>query len=84
MAGVMLTLLALVGVAPKLMNDADGTRFEATDGRREDEERNREGLRLGEYGAGVPGCTSATHAVMAAIVAERRRPKGGRTGLAGA
>lgn len=41
-----------------------------------------EGLRRGDQGAGVPGSTSAAHEVMADIVADRRLPRGGLTGLA--
>lgn len=41
------------------------------------------GLRLGEYGAGVPGRTSAAQEAMADMVAERRLMNGCFTGLAG-
>ena len=77
----MLSLLALVAASPKLTKDADGTRFDATDGRRDRDDRNRLGLRLGEQGAGDPGCTSETQAVIAAIVAERQPNE--RSGLTG-
>jgi len=84
--------LAVVGVSRMFRKDAEGTRPELIEGRRVKERGemdgrrglDSEGLRLGVSGAGEPGWTAVTQAVIAEVVADRRRVVTGLQGLAGA
>lgn len=82
----MTSLLAAEGVSWKFRKEADATRTEVMEPRREMEDlrEKAEGLRRGEYGVGEPGWTFAIHAVIAEVVAERRLTTvGGVQGAAG-
>ena len=81
--------MGAVGLSNTFKNEAEGTRPDPTEGRREQErgeidgrrELETEVLRLGVGGAGDPGWTFRIQAEIAEVVADLRRA---RTGLRGA